>query len=496
MLERWFLRVIVYSLGLLRWTLGRHSRSYSLLTIAPLQPLLEAVGRLRAREVFLKARDECPAYRAFLAEHGQASAGGRRWAALPVTTKDNYVKRWSIEERCYGGALSGHGQVIDESSGSSGLPNNWVRSAGERGDVKRLLQISYDLMYGDHHRILLNCFALGPWATGMNVSMSLADVGVLKSIGPDAKKLENTLRVFGPRYRYLVFAYPPFAKAFIDATELDLTAYPLDLVVGGEGISESLRAYLRRSFTSVLSSYGASDLEINLAIETPWTVALRARCAADPALCRDLFGRDAPPMIFQYNPLDFHIETLANGELAFTVCRMNGAAPKIRYNLKDVGGTESYRALALRLAAHGIDARTLAQAHGHFAVLHVFGRSDLTVAFYGAKLYPADVESVILGEPRLASRVRSFQFSSYEDSAVNRRLAISLERTPVAFATAFEPGDLERLFYAGLAACNQDFREVTRMFTADAIEVHWFAAGTGPFEGADNRVKSQYIAGS
>ena len=67
-------------------------------------------------------------------------------------------------------------------------------------------------------------------------------------------------------------------------------------------------------------------------VETPWSVALRQRAAADPELSRALFGRDAPPMVFQYNPLDYRVETLPGGEMAFTVCRMNGAAPKIRYN--------------------------------------------------------------------------------------------------------------------------------------------------------------------
>src|SRR5439155_1753666 len=257
-------------------------------------------------------------------------------------------------------------------------------------------------------------FALGPWATGMNVSMSLADVGVLKSIGPDVQKLENTLKSFGPEYDYLVFGYPPFVKSFVDATRLDLSAYRLDLVVGGEGISERLRAYLRRSFRSVVSSYGASDLEINIGIETAWTVALRGRCAADPDLCRALFGRETPPMIFQYNPLDYRVATLPSGEMAFTVCRLNGAAPKLRYNLKDEGGTVPFRTLRRQLAARGIDASSLAARHGAFPVLYVYGRSDLTVAFYGAKVYPADLEATVLGDPTLAGRVPSFPVSRRE----------------------------------------------------------------------------------
>ena len=493
MIERWALRVVLYTLGLLRWTVAHDARAYALLTLPPWQPFLEALGRLRAREVFLKARDECPAYGTFLGEQGYRRS--RRWPDVPVTTKENYVKKFPIEARCYGGRLAGRGEMIDESSGSSGLPNNWVRSAAERRDVKRLLQLNYDLIYGRRPRILLNCFALGPWATGMNVSMSLADVGVLKSIGPDVQKLENTLRSFGSEYDYLVFGYPPFVKSFVDATRLDLSAYRLDLVVGGEGISERLRAYLRRSFRSVVSSYGASDLEINIGIETAWTVALRGRCAVDPELSRALFGREAPPMIFQFNPLDYRVETLPGGEMAFTVCRLNGAAPKLRYNLKDEGGTVPFRSLRRQLAARGIDASSLAARHGAFPVLYVYGRSDLTVAFYGAKVYPADLEATVLGDPTLAGRVRSFQVSSHEDEHANRSLRVALELAPGA-ELALAPGELASIFYRGLAASNQDFREVTRMFPPSAIEVRIYPCGTGPFEGADIRVKQKYIAQS
>jgi phenylacetate-CoA ligase len=327
----------------------------------------------------------------------------------------------------------------------------------------------------------------------MNVSMSLAEVGLLKSIGPDAQKLENTLRVFGPSYHYLVFGYPPFVKSFVDGATLDLKPFHLDLVVGGEGISENLRHYLLRTFRSVISSYGASDLEINLGVETEFTMHLRQRCVADPALCRELFGRENAPMIFQHNPLDYIVETLPTGEMAFTVCREDGAAPKIRYDLKDVGGTMTYAAVARLLRKKGIGERDLARRRTHFPILYVFGRADLTVAFYGAKIYPADLESVVLGEPGLAGAVHSFQFSSHEDEHADRRLVIDLE---INAGSTLETGadELAALFYRGLSASNQDFREVSRMFRPESIEVRTHALGTGPFAGADVRIKSRYIA--
>ena len=188
----------------------------------------------------------------FPAKGGLPKEPAWKLAELPMTTKENYVKQYSIQERCYDGRLPAAGVVIDESSGSSGVPTNWVRSAEDREDVKRILQLNYQLIYRDRGCILLNCFALGPWATGMNVSMSLVDVGILKSIGPEQKKLENTLEVFGTTYRYLVFGYPPFIKSFVDGTRLDLKQYRMDLIVGGRA-SRSLCALISYSFSGQLS---------------------------------------------------------------------------------------------------------------------------------------------------------------------------------------------------------------------------------------------------
>jgi phenylacetate-CoA ligase len=343
-----------------------------------LQWFLALVGRMGAHAVYLKARGTCPAYQDFLAEMGYEQKGRWRLDRLPEMTKENYVKKYSIEQRCYGGAIPKAGVVIDESSGSTGMPNNWVRSAAERTDVKRILQLNYQLIYRDSGCILLNCFALGPWATGINVSMSLVEMGILKSIGPDQRKLENTLKLFGPGYRYLIFGYPPFIRAFVDETGLDLSQYQFDLIVGGEGLSEGLRSHLRKYARSVISSFGASDLEINIAVETELTIALRRLCLANGELSKQLFGRDTPPMIFQYNALDYTIETNGQNELLFTLGRQSGAAPKIRYNLRDSGGSFSFVSLSRVLEHHGILHSSLARRYSSFPLLFVYGRNDAT----------------------------------------------------------------------------------------------------------------------
>jgi phenylacetate-CoA ligase len=464
-----------------------------LLSLGNLQPFLKKIGLLRAHAVYLKAKDRCPAYKDFLKGQGYQKNGRWKLSSLPIMTKENYVKKYSIPERCYDGKLPAAGVVIDESSGSSGVPNNWVRSAEERDDIKRILQLNYQIIYGDSGCILLNCFALGPWATGMNVSMSLVDVGILKSIGPDQKKLENTLEIFGTDYRYLIFGYPPFIKSFVDTTRLDLKQYKMDLIVGGEGLSEGLRSHLLRYFQTVISSYGASDLEINIGVETEMTVSLRRLCIENAELCKSLFGRETPPMIFQYNALDYVLETSSEGELIFTIGRQTSAAPKLRYNLHDLGGTLTYKELKSQLDSVGVDISSLAKRQSHFPLLYVFGRSDLTAPFYGAKVYPTDIEEIVNSNSLLARNINCFQIVSYEDAAVNKRLKIRLETASCIEGDFISPEELHKMIFDGLCRVNQDFREVTKMFDPSCVEIEVFAYGTGPFAERDIRIKNKYI---
>jgi phenylacetate-CoA ligase len=481
-------------LAWLRRIASFNGRIYRILHSSQLQPFLARTGRMRARTLFLKASRECPAYQLFLKDAGYKAEASWDFSLVPIMTKENYVKRYTLEERCYNGAIPRAGVVIDESSGSTGQPNNWVRSASERNDVKRILQLNYEIIFRENGKVLLNCFALGPWATGMNVSMSLVDVGILKSIGPDRAKLTNTLRLLGPRYDYLIFGYPPFIRSFVDECELDLTPYHIDFIVGGEGLSEGLRSHLLRSANSVVSSYGASDLEINIGVETPLTITLRRCCLANPALCTQLFGRNNPPMIFQYNALDYLIETNPEGELLFTINRMSGAAPKIRYNLRDSGGVYSFAEMSALLHRHGLKLASMVPETSYFPLLFVYGRNDSSVPFYGCKVFPSDIEQILSSHPVLVKAITTFQLAVNEDEHLTSHLTVHLEKTGGVGQPLPDQTALEHLFFDGLVQVNQDFREVSKLFDRGQVHVHLHENGAGPFAGRDIRIKNKYIA--
>ena len=55
-------------------------------------------------------------------------------------------------------------------------------------------------------------------------------------------------------------------------------------------------------------------------------------------------------------------------------------------------------------------------------------------------------------------------------------------------------GSFITIFFEGLSAYNQDFREVTKMFDRTCVEIEVHRFETGPFAGRDMRIKNRYIA--
>src|SRR5471030_661939 len=87
-------------------------------------------GKARVYVQFLTASKTVPAYRQFLRDQNFAGVAFKGlvpdMSSVPVTNKKNYVSAYEIGERCVDGKMPDEGAIIDESSGSSGMPTNWV----------------------------------------------------------------------------------------------------------------------------------------------------------------------------------------------------------------------------------------------------------------------------------------------------------------------------------------------------------------------------------
>ncbi|PYX95021.1 MAG: hypothetical protein DMG71_10830 [Acidobacteria bacterium] len=160
-------------------------------------------------------------------------------------------------------------------------------------------------------RLAINAFSMGAWATGQNMAQALEKHSTVKSTGPDLEKVLHTLEFFGPRFGYFIAGYPPFLKSVVDAIwkrNFPIAEYELHGLVGGEAISEELRRYLLRYFRTCHSGYGASDLEIGVAVETPEAVQIRQLLNDDVRFRQQLLGPgERVPMVFQYNPMSHYL---------------------------------------------------------------------------------------------------------------------------------------------------------------------------------------------
>ena len=456
--------------------------------------LLAVLGELRAVHAADVARRRVPAYRRFADQLGVTDRDLAR-LQLPPTDKRGYVDRFGLLERCVDGRLPLAGLAIDESSGSTGTPYNWIRSRRERETVETTVSHFTRYLYGDGPMVTINAFSMGAWATGTSMGIALQRNGLVKNTGPDPDKILATLEFLGTGHRFLVCGYPPFLKNLMDVARergFRLDEYDLAAAVGGEGMSEGLRDYLSSAFAPVYSGYGATDIELGLAGETPLTVAVRRAAWVDAGVRRALFGDDARlPMLFQYNPLSHHVTVTEDGELIFTVTRSGVLCPRIAYNVHDEGGVATYGGMRHRLAASGLDIDEMVPAGARapqLPFLWVYGRKDSTISVMGANIYPEDIEQALYRRPELAGATSSFCLGLEEQLAGTVRPCLSFEvRDPI---TPDRVDRFTRAIVEELTSINADFRAAMEEHRDGALPVvRLHAAGEGPFRRDRDRIK-------
>ena len=455
------------------------------------------VGRWRAEAAAWRAWHRVPAYRDFLIQNGLTSPY-LPFQLLPLMNKEHYIRRYSTEDRCLGGTFFAPGVAIDESSGSTGTPYNWVRGAEERQRIQRTIARLIDWTLGIRPRIAINAFSMGAWATGVNMGEALQERGVVKSTGPDLEKILHTLEFFGPRIGYLICGYPPFLKLLLDTMlqrRMPLDRYEIHALVGGEGMSEELRRYLLQHFQSCYSGYGASDLEMGIAVETPEAISIRTLLDAHPNLRASLLhGDHRIPMVFQYNPMTHYLEVTSKNELIVTLTDSKILSPRIRYSIGDEAVLFKRSLLLQRLNDLGYPVNTHRNTTLPLPYVMIFGRCDQTVSIMGANIYPQDIERAILAQPELAELLASFMLTveASHDGAVHPRVNIECAcATPPALPVAL----LADRVGCKLQELNSDFRNATKEYPDPLrLELRLYGLGEGPFARRSGFIKNRYLA--
>ena len=457
----------------------------------------KGLGKVRAVRLYRVATKKVPAYKDYTDKHSfKGPKIGLRGASLrdvPEMDKTRYIKQYSLTDKLMGGVIPKSGVMFDESSGSSGTPTSWVRGSKERRFTQRIMQVSFRHYIEDRSPIVINTFSMGAWATGLNTTLSLIGVSRVKSTGPDIVKVIDTLKELGSNFEYVIAGYPPFLKQVSESDAIDWSTYSISAIYGGEGISEAMRTSLLEKFTNVVGSYGASDLEINIAHESEFTIALRKALTDDENLRTALLkqNRGIIPMVFQYNPYDYLFETNDQGELLVTICRLENLSPRIRYNIHDLGHVEQFYDLKKKLKAAGrSDLVKLADLD--FAVLFHYGRSDLSVDYNGAVVGPEEVKQIVNAKPVFADIVKGFRLISYEDSKARKHLLIAIELEDGKHMKKHDEETLLAYIVDELQVMNLDFKSAHRTSPLKP-EIKVYESDTGIFDTAHKKLKNDYV---
>lgn len=480
------------------WTIDFGPSVHKLFLAPQVGNFREGLGRVRAVRLYRQARRRVPAYREYIGQHAPfrgPKVGLARVSLrdVPEMDKASYIKQYSLVDKLMDGRLPASGVMFDESSGSSGAPTSWVRGWRERRFTRRIMQVAFRQYIADRSPIVINTFSMGAWATGLNTTLSLIDVGRVKSTGPDIIKVVDTMKELGPAFDYVITGYPPFLKQLTESPELDWKRYHVAAIYGGEGVSEGMRRELLRYYSDVVGSYGASDLEINIAHESLFTIALRQALEEDEHLRGTLLqqNRGIIPMVFQYNPYDYLMETNDKGELLVTICRLQNLSPRVRYNVHDLGHVLPFYVLKKQLLDAG-RADLLKHADLDFAVLFHYGRSDLSVDYNGAVVGPEEVKQIIAQDERYRSVVEGFRLVSYEDKRAHKHLLFAIELRSGTSLTEHESDALLTSLVAHLQLMNLDFKSAYRTAPLKP-EIRVYKAGTGIFDAVHQKLKNDYV---
>jgi phenylacetate-CoA ligase len=457
-----------------------------------------------ALALFQTVAASVPAYRSFLSEQGIDPAAIRSFAdfqALPLTTKENYLRRYALADLCRDGRLESC-DMVAVSSGSTGQPTFWPRFLADEFQIApRFEQVFHDSFGADSRRTLaVVCFALGTWVGGMYTASCcrhLAAKGYPITVITPGNNKEEIFRVvaeLGQSFEQVVLlGYPPFLKDIIDsgiARGVEWRRYNIKLVMAGEVFSEEWRGLVGERMGSQYpcydsaSLYGTADAGV-LANETPLSIRIRRFLAEHPDAALALFGESRLPTLAQYDPRSRFFE-IHDGTLLFSG---DNGIPLIRYHIADTGGLLTYDAMLRFLAEWGFDPVAALGGQGARGIrelpfVYVFGRSHFTISYFGANIYPENV-TIGLEQPVIKEWVTGkFVLESKEDADRNRFLSVVVELAPGVAGGAEREHAIAESILAQLRRLNSEFAnyvppeyQLPRVTLAPAGDPEWFPIG-------------------
>lgn len=371
------------------------------------------IGEQKALENFQVVSKAVPAYRDFLQKNKinpESIKTIEDFKKIPLTTKDNYFRKYALKDLVMGGNLS-NATVTHSSSGSTGKPLFWPKSV--KGDINTYKGVELLFVYyfevDKINTLLLNCFAMGPWAAGEIIHTSgkiMAEKGLKLSVvspGLNPDLFFNFFENLKDNYDQIVLSgYTSFIKDVIEEAKLrkiDLKKSNIKILTGGERFSENWRNYLsenlgfKNPYKAIASVLGTSETGVT-SISTPFCDMLRIYLNDHNKEISKLFSKTELPSITQYIPPSRYVEIIKK-EIIVTC---PGYLPLIRYNTQDSGEILSVDDVISKLPKEFINEfKSKKEEYGipTLPILTIYGRSDGTLTFYALNIFPEHINMVV-----------------------------------------------------------------------------------------------------
>ncbi|MBI4009473.1 hypothetical protein HY357_04515 [Candidatus Roizmanbacteria bacterium] len=358
----------------------------------------------KALALFHEVYQTSKAYKHFVDSHGVRANDIKKvsdFKKIPITDRHNYINKYPLEDRLFGGKKLYDYYMISASSGSTGKPTFWPRDFTTDSHLEK----KKEEMYEEHFEIskkntlCVISFALGNWTGGMltaKLSWGVANKHNFTVVTPGMNNAD-TLAYIARLYKFydqvILLAYPPFLTDFIEFTKeqkFSLTRVNLKVMCTGDRFSETWRDFVVKSISShknrydVVSFYACSDSGI-IGCETKLCIDLLNQAKKNKLFCQTLFRANNTPTLVTYDPNIKYLESV-DGEIFITARQ---PSPLIRYNIHDRGNLLHKQKIKQACHDFGITSKNKLDENYVF----VFGRSDAVLL--AANIYIEDIKYCI-----------------------------------------------------------------------------------------------------
>ncbi|HUO55851.1 MAG TPA: hypothetical protein VMU27_00215 [Candidatus Paceibacterota bacterium] len=403
----------------------------------------ERIGSQRALKLFKSAAEGIPAYKDFLKKHriNPKNITAADFSTIPETTKENYIKAYPLEARSWGGTLHSH-RILAVSSGTSGEPTLWPRGREQEREAIAIHEFIYGQLFAidKYQTLLVIGFPMGLYVSGVATALPSFAISHIHSnltiatVGNQKEQVLTLLEHVGDSYEQIVLVgHPFFLKDVLESGKqrgIKWRSWRMRMLSCSEGFTEVWREYVssilgKHSTDIFFNTYGSSEFLL-MGFENPFTIAIRKAAESSEALSKRLFGSAEPPGLFQFNPLSRFIES--NGTNLLVTA--NSGIPLIRFNQHDVGRVYGFDTIQRQLRGVASISKHLRDnlwKPWRLPFVTLFGRSDRTLIFYAANIYPEHISLALGSKPYLSRLTGKFSMRKSYTSSMDQQMHIVIE---------------------------------------------------------------------